>query len=306
MRRSAASFFLRAQRSFERRPGALIDDLSRRSPTTSNTFHTTAGTPHVIGQIPKTLNAKQHFSPHLLGTRSRKYNDEHHTTNHVCSFTHFLGLASIRNIGIVSRIHVRSLQLKWLSRFFRCAVWRRMASHSNSAIEHLVEVARPTQSLSRDDARVLERMVEVAKIHLQGCDASLFCRTAQTMLAILCCRRHSDPGFGQSGDHVAPFSVSSTRARRVVSFWWCRSLCAALPFVVLSRQLSTHVTRSLCVMGLRWTGFSRCVFRSFWASDNRATVKCDPTLVSNLEAWQAHAQVARLGGTTLGWRRHQW
>ena len=71
-----------------------------------------------------------------------------------------------------------------------------MASHSNSATEHLVEVARPTQSLSRDDARLLERMGEVAKIHLLGCDASPSGRRAQTLLAILCCRRHSDLGFG--------------------------------------------------------------------------------------------------------------
>ena len=203
VRRNTAFFSsARPQRSFETRPGALIDDMLRRSSTTRNTracFTQPQGTPHVIGQISQTLIARQR-SVHLTFWKlaTRKFNRQQHTTNHVFSFTRLLVgqprlATSEMSVGFMSL----SLQLNWLSRLFRCVVWRSMASHCNSATEHLVEVERPTQSLSRDDARVPERMGEVAKIHLQGCDASPSGQRSQTPLAILCCRRHSDPGFGQ-------------------------------------------------------------------------------------------------------------
>ena len=58
--------------------------------------------------------------------------------NHVLSFSMFEGgQASTRNLGLVSRILVVNL----LSRLFRQAVLCSMASHSNSAIEHLVKAA---------------------------------------------------------------------------------------------------------------------------------------------------------------------
>ena len=88
-----------------------------------------------------------------------------------------------------------SLQPHWLSRLCRHA----FAQHGQQQCERAPrQGCAPAQSLSRDDARVLKWRAKVAKHTCRAATHRFLARRAQTMLAIFCCRRHSDLGFGQS------------------------------------------------------------------------------------------------------------